>query len=271
MAWILRLPSQNDRSHLEPALSTILIPLPSHDFDPTETAVPWKVLSAAGHLVRFATPDGRAAQADERMVAGAGLGLLKGVLRADVNGRQAYGQMIASSEFRNPARYSDLQIEQFDGLILPGGHAPRMKPYLESDVLQAHVVTAFDQGMPVGAICHGVVLAARSRRSNGRSVLYGLKTTALTQTLELTAWALTASWLGRYYRTYPTTVQREVSAALASPADFLTGPVAIVRDSPSKLSAGFTVRDGSYLSARWPGDAHRFASEFAALLKSTPA
>jgi hypothetical protein len=27
-----------------------------------------------------------------------------------------------------------------------------------------------------------------------------------------------------------------------------------------------TVRDGDYLSARWPGDAHRFASEFAAMI-----
>jgi len=26
------------------------------------------------------------------------------------------------------------------------------------------------------------------------------------------------------------------------------------------------VRDGNYLSARWPGDAHRFAGEFAAML-----
>jgi hypothetical protein len=29
---------------------------------------------------------------------------------------------------------------------------------------------------------------------------------------------------------------------------------------------GFTVRDGEYLSARWPGDAHRFAAEFAAMI-----
>jgi hypothetical protein len=27
-----------------------------------------------------------------------------------------------------------------------------------------------------------------------------------------------------------------------------------------------TVRDGEYLSARWPGDAHRFAAEFAAMI-----
>ena len=30
---------------------------------------------------------------------------------------------------------------------------------------------------------------------------------------------------------------------------------------------GFTVRDGNWLSARWPGDAHRFASEFVAMLR----
>ena len=30
--------------------------------------------------------------------------------------------------------------------------------------------------------------------------------------------------------------------------------------------AAFVVRDGNYLSARWPGDVHRFAREFSALL-----
>ena len=33
-------------------------------------------------------------------------------------------------------------------------------------------------------------------------------------------------------------------------------------DAPEQLERGFTVRDGQYLSARWPGDAHRFAVEF---------
>jgi hypothetical protein len=42
--------------------------------------------------------------------------------------------------------------------------------------------------------------------------------------------------------------------------------LSIKRDSPEHLEAGFTVRDGAYLSARWPGDAHRFAAEFNGLL-----
>jgi protease I len=261
--WTVALPAP-----LEPTLGTVLIPIPSRDFDPTEVAVPWKVLTARGHAVRFATPEGLAGQADERMLSGRGLGVWKALLRADANARQAYAEMVASPRFMQPGRHCDVRVADFDGLILPGGHAPGMKPYLESSVLQALVVAAFEWGRPVGAICHGVVLAARSRSADGRSVLHGRKTTALTRVLELTAWALTAPWLGNYYRTYPMTVQREVTAALASPADFVTGPIAIARDSPPRLDAGFTVLDGSYLSARWPGDAHRFANDFAALLVS---
>lgn len=42
--------------------------------------------------------------------------------------------------------------------------------------------------------------------------------------------------------------------------------VGLRRDSPALLGTGFTVRDGNYGSARWPGDAHRFAADFAVLL-----
>jgi len=247
-------------------LATVLIPIPRHDFDPTETAVPWKILKSFGHTIKFATPDGLPGEADRRMVDGQGLGLLKPMLIADANGRAAYAEMVASAEFRHPQRYDMLNIDEVDALVLPGGHAPRMKAYLESRELQALVAAAFAQGKPVGAICHGVLLAARSRSTDGRSVLFGKKTTALTKTMELGAWALTVSWLGSYYRTYPATVQDEVRAVLADPADFIVGPMSMSRDAPSNLSAGFTVRDGRYLSARWPGDAHRFAHEFAAML-----
>lgn len=247
-------------------MATVLIPIPSHGFDPTETAVPWQVLTTLGHSVSFATPDGLRGEADERMLDGRGLGVLKSMLMADANGRRAYADMAASPGFARPLRHAELGPDDFDGLMLPGGHAPGMKPYLESVALQALVAAEFHRRKPVGAICHGVVLAARSRGADGRSVLFGKRTTALTRQMELTAWALTALWLGSYYRTYPTPVQDEVSAALASPSDFIAGPMSIQRDAPSRLGAGFTVRDGHYLSARWPGDAHRFANEFAGML-----
>jgi protease I len=37
-------------------LARVLSPLPSQDFDPTEAAVAWKVCSARGHSIVFATP-----------------------------------------------------------------------------------------------------------------------------------------------------------------------------------------------------------------------
>jgi putative intracellular protease/amidase len=37
-----------------------------------------------------------------------------------------------------------------------------MREYLESEVLQRLIGAAFADGIPVAAICHGVVLAARS-------------------------------------------------------------------------------------------------------------
>jgi len=242
------------------------MPLAACDFDPTETAVPWKVLTERGHMVRFATPEGLPGRADERMLTGEGLGVARSMLMADINGRRAYGEMVASRAFQNPQSYTSLSGQEFDALVLPGGHAPGMRQYLESQILQGLVAQAFRERKPVGAICHGVLLAARSRSSDGRSVLFGKKTTALTKQQELSAWTLTYLWLRDYYRTYPTTVQDEVTQALAKPTDFVVGPFSLARDTPSRPQIGFTVRDGNYLSARWPGDAHRFAGEFATVL-----
>jgi protease I len=255
-------------------VATVLVPLPRNDFDPTEAGVPWRVLTEAGHSFVFATPDGAPAQADPRMLHGTGLGLLAPLLRAQGNAVADHDRMAQSADYRAPIAWADiadgLAAARFDALLLPGGHAPGMREYLDSTLLQSAVAGFFERDRPVAAICHGTVLAARSRvtraDAGGRSVLYGRRTTGLTRQLEMLAWRLTRHRLGDYYRTYPQTVQDEVAAALRSPADFLVGPPALLRDSDRLQRVGFTVRDGNYLSARWPGDAHRFAHEFAGLL-----
>jgi protease I len=247
-------------------MATVLMPLPDRDFDPTETGVPWKTLTEAGHRIAFATPNGKPGMADPRMVTGEGLGIFAPFMQADASGRAAYASMIAAPAFQNPLGYAEILASNFDALLLPGGHAKGMRTYLESPILQSVVAAGLEKKLPIGAICHGVLLAARARAKDGKSVLYGRKTTGLTRLMELGAWVLTVSYLGSYYRTYPTTVEAEVKAALARPDDFLHGPVGFARDAPGRLQVGFTVRDGNYLSARWPGDAHRFAKEFAAML-----
>src|SRR2546423_14008635 len=107
-----------------------LIPTPDRDFDPTEVAVPWKIWRDLGHRVVFATPQGREAAADPRMVTGKGLGPLAPVLRADANGQAAYAAARQSIEFRHPIAYRDIAAVEGDARFLPGGHAPGLKAYL---------------------------------------------------------------------------------------------------------------------------------------------
>jgi protease I len=188
-------------------------------------------------------------------------------MAADKNARHAYQDLLATHALASPIKYDELSEKDFDGLILPGGHAKGMKPYLESNLLQSVVGRFFQSNKPVGAICHGVVLASRSKvPSSSLSVLYGRKTTALPQWMELLAWNLTRTWMGDYYRTYPLTVQAEVTATLKSPHDFIRGPFSLKRDSSKHLNVGFIVRDGNYLSGRWPGDSHLFGFEFLKML-----
>ncbi len=248
-------------------MSLILMPLPATDFDPTESGVPWRRLVDAGHRVIFATPDGTAASADQRMLDGNALGPLAALLRADANGRGAYQAMAQSAEFQAPIPWDEVDLASIDGLLLPGGHAPGMRPYLESETLQDLVSAAFRDCKPVAAICHGVLLAARSNASDEQSVLHDRRVTALLRRQEMAAWLLTFVWLGDYYRTYETPVETEVTAVLDDPTQFEPGPFPLKRDLPNDTSAGFCVRDRNFLSARWPGDAHRFADEFVRMLK----
>ena len=287
-------------------MATVLIPIPDMDFDPTEVAVSWQVLTGQGHAVVFATESGRPAAADDIMVSGRGLDVWSRVpglgrvafvgrfLRANRDARTAYAQMLASAEYQHPISWTDAALDDVDALLLPGGHRARgMRSYIDSEVLQALVVEAFRRGMLVAAICHGVLLAARSvDQSTGRSVLYGRKTTALTWDFERRAWQLsrvTRFWDRDYYRTYSErpgdpdgymSVEAEVTRALENPGDFRNVPndsphrraqtSGMARDTASDSRPAFVVDDGTYISARWPGDTHTFAAAVSARLHEKP-
>ena len=61
-------------------VATVLIPIPDTDFDPTEVAVSWQVLTRHGHTVVFSTQSGASAQADDIMLTGRGLDVWSKVL-----------------------------------------------------------------------------------------------------------------------------------------------------------------------------------------------
>jgi len=143
-----------------------------------------------------------------------------------------------------------------------------MRQYLDSAMLQEKVAAFARLDRPLGAICHGTVLLARSRdAATGRSVLHGHRTTCLPKYMERTAYYLTAWKLGRYYRTYPAYVEDEVRSVLATASDFDRGPLHLLRrGTADDDSAAFVVEDGRYISARWPGDAYLFARRVLAAL-----
>jgi len=222
----------------------------------------------AGYLPVFATPRGETAEADRLMLTGDRLGILKPLLRARFDAVAAYAELLEDSAFQSPVPYSAIQSADYDGILLAGGHDKGVVEYLESAELQLIVSQFFVDQKPVGAICHGVVLAARSLNADtGVSVLRGYKTTALLKQQELLAYNLTRLWLKDYYLTYPgLTVQDEVSAALACKEDFIEGPAPLLRDDMAHLQRGYSLRDRHYVSARWPGDAYSFSLAFMKML-----
>jgi len=245
----------------------VLIPVPDHDFDVTEVAVPWRLLTRAGHRVRFATEHGASAPAaDQRLLDG----VIFGQLGAADEPKQFYAELQSDTEFRSPLAWTEITPDDFDGLILPGGHAPGMRQYLGSELLRRKVAEYWSLGRPIGAICHGVLVLARaSDPTTGHSLLYGRRTTCLPKYLERSAYLATAWKLGRYYRTYRTYVEDEVRSKLRDANDFVRGPRTLSkRGTDADDRPAFFVEDGNYLSARWPGDAYLFAKRFAHQLPS---
>jgi len=285
------------------------MPLPSKDFDPTEVSIPWKMLKDAGFNVAFATIDGKRGYCDPMMISGEGLdlwGWIPGLkklrfiglfLRGDKPSRIAYQELEHDENFLNPKRFEELRVSDFAGMSLAGGHAVGIKQYLEDKTLQRFVAAFFEtlddsgQHKPISAICHGVVLAARSQSLTlNQSVLYGRKTTALTWGFEKSAWDLTRYfarfWDPNYYRTYMETkgepvgywsVESEVKRALKEDSDFQDVPQkakqrflkasGFFRDSANDNRPSWVVSDGNYISARWQGDVYTMTKEFISKLK----
>jgi len=248
-------------------MKSVLIPIPSYGFDPSEAAIPWRLMYEERIKIVFATPDGKKAAGDRIMLNGKKLGPWKPVLQARQDAVEAYFEMEKDESFCNPLKYDTINEKYFDAILLPGGHDKAVKEYLESEILQKIIVQFFKAKKPVAAICHGVILVAKSIDSDtGKSIIHNYKTTSLLKTQELLAYNLTRLWLKDYYLTYPgLTTEDEVKLD----SNFLKGPTPLLKDSVKSLSRGFTVKDRNYLSARWPGDVYNFSLEFIKMVQNT--
>jgi putative intracellular protease/amidase len=198
----------------------VLIPLPDTDFDPTESATPWRVCAERGWRATFATEFGKVAAADRRLL----MGFVRGPLGAGAMGLRDYKRMTAAPEYQKPIRYDEINADEYDAILLTGGHAPGMKQFLESKVLQEKAVDFFKQDKGVGAMCHGLLVLARAiDPATGKSVLYDYKTTSLTREQEQIGYASTFWLLGRRFRTYDAYVEDETRAALKDTRQYSKG------------------------------------------------
>jgi len=233
----------------------ILIPLPDRDFDPTETATPWRVCAQHGWKTTFATENGAVAEADPRLL----MGFVRGPLGAGPKGMADYKTMIQSVDYQKPIKFSEINVDNYDALLLAGGHAPGMKQFLESKIIQEKTAQFFKQHKCVGAICHGVLVLARSiDPETGKSVICNYKTTSLTKLLEMIGYASTFWLLGRRFRTYDSFVEDEVREALQDSSQYSAGLIPFAH----------VVVDHNLVTARyWLFDAEQYATKFADLVE----
>jgi deglycase len=110
-----------------------------------EVMVAFQLFQVVGHTVHAVCPDKRAG---EHVVTSI----------HDFEGEQTYSEK-RGHNFRLNATFAEIQGDDYDGLVIPGGRAPE---YLRLDPRVLKLVRHFfETNKPVAAICHGPqVLAA---------------------------------------------------------------------------------------------------------------
>lgn len=118
-----------------------------------ETMVPFQTLLAVGHHVDAVCPDKKAGDTIATSI-------------HDFEGDQTYTEK-RGHNFALNATFSDINVADYDALVIPGGRAPE---YLRlNDELIAMVKHFFDDNKPVAAVCHGAQILAAAGVLSGRT------------------------------------------------------------------------------------------------------
>jgi len=255
------------RDTVGPGSKSVLIFLPDYDFDPTEVVVSWKCLTSYGINVFFSTENGNESMGD--MIQMKKGGLVFGFLSASDDVKRYYKDMTKTNNFKHPIPWVEVEVENYNGIILPGGHTNGMKPYLESQVIREKVLEYWKLKRPIGAMSRGVLVLARTKKTkNNLSIIKKKNTTTFPKVLEDGAFYLTKFTHGNLFRTYEKSCEEEVCENLESKDQFQKGVISkiVKRDTLFDQSAGFIMVDGNYVSCRWAGDSHTFICKFMELL-----
>jgi len=118
-----------------------------------ETMVPFQTLLAVGHTVHAVCPDKKSGDQIKTAI-------------HDFEGAQTYSEK-PGHNFTLNATFADINVQDYDALVLPGGRGPE---YLRTyPAVVAMVQHFFSTNKPVAAICHAAQLLAGSNVLAGRS------------------------------------------------------------------------------------------------------
>ena len=136
-----------------------------------EFAHPYKILTDAGHEVVVATPNGVTPNVDMMS--------LRPEMAGGVQGALDLEAIIRSAEvMRRPLKLSDVRLEDYDAVYVPGGHGPMSDLAFDADV--GRLLTAqLASGNPLFIVCHGPA-SMLATRIHGVSPFKGYRITCFT-------------------------------------------------------------------------------------------
>jgi len=152
-----------------------------------EFANPYKILTDAGHEIVVATPKGVTPNVDMMSLRPSMAGGEQGALELE--------EIIRSAEvMRRPLELSNVRLEDYDAVYLPGGHGPMSDLAFDADV--GRLLTAqLASGNPLFIVCHGPA-AMLATRIHGVSPFKGYRITCFTnEEEEAVGLASRATWL----------------------------------------------------------------------------
>jgi putative intracellular protease/amidase len=136
-----------------------------------EFAAPYRAFTEAGHEVVVATPGGVTPNVDMMSLRPEMAGGVEGALELEA--------IIRSAEvMRRPLKLSDVRLEDYDAVYLPGGHGPMEDLWVDADA--GRILTAqLASGRPLAIVCHAPA-AMLATRIHGVSPFKGYRVTCFT-------------------------------------------------------------------------------------------
>ncbi|MEV5956358.1 type 1 glutamine amidotransferase domain-containing protein [Streptomyces sp. NPDC051987] len=136
-----------------------------------EFAMPYKKITETGHEVVVATPGGVVPSVDMMSLRPSMAGGEEMALELE--------EIIRSAEvLRRPLQLSDVRLEDYDAVYLPGGHGPMADLAFDADC--GRLLTAqLASGRPLAIVCHAPA-AILATRIHGKSPFEGYRVTCFT-------------------------------------------------------------------------------------------